>query len=63
MSKIPIHRMEIITITAIKTTKILSINFVFIPLLLAKVELILLTFNLLNVKYQNTPTAINAKNR
>ena len=63
INNIPIHLIEIITIIAINTTKMLSINFVLTPLLFAKVVLILVTFNLLKVKYQNTATAINAKNK
>ena len=63
ISKIPIQRIEIITITAINTTNMLSINFVFTPLLLAKVVFMLSTFSLLKVKYQNTNTAINANNK
>lgn len=63
ISNIPIQRIEIITITAISTTNMLSINFVLTPLLFAKVVLILSTFNLLNVKYQNANTAIKANNK
>ena len=59
----PIQRIDIITIIAINTTKTLSINFVLIPLLLARASFMLNTFNLLNVKYQNAITAINAKNK
>ena len=62
ISNIPIHLIEIITITAISTTNILSIFFTLIPLLLAKVLLMLMTFSLLNVKYQNAYTKIAAKN-
>ena len=63
INSIPIHLIEIITIIAINTTNILSIFFTFIPLLFAKVLFMLITFNLLNVKYQNAITAINAKNK
>ena len=63
INNIPIQRIDIITIIAINTTKTLSINFVLIPLLLARASFMLNTFNLLNVKYQNAITAINAKNK
>ena len=63
ISKIPINLIEIITIIAINTANTLSIVLVFTPLLLANVVFILVTFNLLNVKYQNAITAINAKNK
>lgn len=63
INNIPIQRIDIITIIAINTTKTLSINFVLTPLLFASASFTLSTFNLLNVKYQNTNTAINAKNK
>ena len=54
INNIPIHLIEIITIIAINTTNMLSINLVFTPLLLANDVFILVTFSLLNEKYQNT---------
>ena len=63
ISNIPIHLIDIMTIIAINTTNILSIIFVFILLLFANVEFMLTTFSLLNVRYQNTPTVINANSK
>ncbi len=63
INNIPIQRIDIITITAINTTKILSINFVLTPLLFASASFMLSKFNLLNVKYQKASTATNAKNK
>ena len=63
INNIPIHLIDIITIIAINTTNILSISFMFIPLLFANEVFILITFNLLNVKYQKHNTDINVKNK
>ena len=63
INNIPIHLIDIITIIAINTTNILSISFMFIPLLFANEVFILITLNLLNVKYQKHYTDINVKNK
>ena len=62
INNIPIHLIDIITTIAISIANILSIFFVFIPLLFAKVVFMLIKFSLLKVKYQNTRTTIAIKN-
>lgn len=62
INNIPIHLIDIITTIAISIANILSIFFVYIPLLFAKVVFMLIKFSLLKVKYQNTRTAIAIKN-
>lgn len=58
INNIPIHLIDTITTIAINIANILSIFFVFIPLLFASVVFILIRCSLLNAKYQNTSTTI-----
>ena len=60
ISKIPIHLIESITIIEIVITKILSINITFIPLLLAKLSLILIVWSLLKIRFQTINVAAKA---